>query len=116
MIKAGQSQVAMAASEKENSELKTKQEVIRLYQDFKLSQKVLAIATKSKLFLQVNNSMAEKDFVNGQLPIDRLSLVLESFNKSLVEYEICLNRFETSYMQLETYTGVNLSALLMHLK
>jgi len=116
MIKAGRSQVIMATAEKENSELSTRLEVIRLYQDFKLAHKILAICTRNKLASQVNNSMAEKDFINGQLTIDRLSLVSESLNRSTLEYETYLNRFETSYMQLETFTGINLSNLIMRVK
>lgn len=116
IIKAGKSQVNMATADKENSELSVKQEVIRLYQEFKLSQKMMTISTKNRQAAQVNNTMAEKDFVNGQLTIDRLSLVHESYNKSIIDFETNVNRFQTSYMQLEAFTGINLSALIMQVK
>ncbi len=116
IIKAGQSQVEMATAEKENIELTVKQEVIRLYQEFKLSQKMMTISAGNRQNAQVNNSMAEKDFVNGQLTIDRLSIVRESYNRALLDFEIFVNKFQSSYMQLEAFTGINLSALINRFK
>jgi len=112
ILKAGQSQVDMVIAEKESIEMSIKQEVIRLYQEFKLAQKMMTISAKNRLAAQVNNSMAEKDFVNGQLTIDRASIVHESYNRSALDFEIHVNRFQTSYMQLEAFTGINLSALI----
>jgi outer membrane protein TolC len=116
IIKVGESQVNMAAAEKDNAVLYIKQEVIRLYQDFKLMHKLLSISSQNKQASQVNNTMAEKNFLNAQLTVDQVSGVLEIYNKSVVEYETNLNRFQTSYLQLETYTGVNLSKLIMGAK
>jgi outer membrane protein TolC len=116
IIKVGESQVNMAAAEKDNAVLYIKQEVIRLYQDFKLMHRLLSISSQNKQASQVNNTMAEKNFLNAQLTVDQVSGVLEIYNKSVVEYETNLNRFQTSYLQLETYTGVNLSKLIMGAK
>src|SRR5205085_1262293 len=112
-IKSGQSQVEMAVAEKENLALITKQEVIRLYHEFKLAHMLMTIGNKSKQTSQVNKAMAEKDFTNGQLSIDKLTIVLESYNKTLLEYETYVNKFQVNFMQLEAFTGVNLSALIM---
>ncbi|MEO5999555.1 MAG: TolC family protein [Chitinophagaceae bacterium] len=116
ILKAGKSQIEMVMAEKENIELSIRQEVVRLYQEFKLSQKMMTISAKNRQTAQVNNSMAEKDFVNGQLTIDRLSIVHESYNRSMLDFEIYVNKFQTSYMQLETFTGINLSALIFSIK
>lgn len=116
IIKAGQSLVNMTVAERDNAALLIKQDVIRLYQDFKLSHRLMAISGKNKQAAQVNNSMAEKDFLNAQLTVEQESRVMDIYNKSVIEYETNVNRFQTSYMQLEAYTGTNLSTLIMQIK
>ncbi len=116
IIKAGQSQVSMATAEKDQAALIIRQEVIRLYQDFKLSQKLVTISSRNKQGAQINNSMAEKDFLNGQISIDQVSRVLDIYNKSTIEFETNVNRFQMMYMQLEAYTNTNLSTLIMQVK
>ncbi len=116
IIKAGQSQVNMAIAEKDKAALFIKQEVIRLYQDFKLSQKLVVISSKNKQSAQINNTMAEKDFLNGQITVDQVSRVLDIYNKSIIEFETNVNRFQLMYMQLEAYTSTNLSTLIMQVK
>lgn len=116
IIKANQSLASSAAAETENTALLVKQEVIRLYQDFKLLQKLVLISSKNKQAAQVNNSMAEKDFLNGQITVDQVSGVLESYNKSIIEFETNVTRFQTSYMLLEMYTGTSLSSLIEQVK
>ncbi|MEO6916281.1 MAG: TolC family protein [Chitinophagaceae bacterium] len=114
IIKSGQSQIDMAKAETANLELLIKQEVIRLYHEFKLAHKMMLLGNINRQTTQINKSMAEKDFTNGQLTIDKLSIVLESYNKSLLEYETYLNRFQETYMQLEAFTGTNLSGLIIN--
>ena len=116
IIKANREQLNSATAETENIALSVKQEVIRLYQDFKLSQKLVIISSKNKQAAQVNNNMAEKDFLNGQITVDKVSDVLESYNKSIIEFETYVARFQTSYMMLEAYTGTSLSSLIMQVK
>ena len=116
IIKANREQVNSATAETENIALLVKQEVIRLYQDFKLSQKLVIISSKNKQAAQVNNNMAEKDFLNGQITVDKVSGVLESYNKSIIEFETYVAKFQTSYMMLEAYTGTSLSSLIMQVK
>ena len=102
----------MAEWEKNNTSLYIKQEVIRLYQDFKLSQKLVTISSKNKEASQINYVMAEKDFVQGQIPVSEISRLLDIANKSSQEFETNLNRFQTNYMQLEAYTNTNLLTLI----
>ena len=113
IIKAGQSQLNIAEAEKDNAVLYIKEEVIRLYQEFKLSHRLLNISSQNKQATQINNTMAEKNFLNAQLTVDQISGVSEIYYKAVVEYETNLNRFQTSYLQLEAYTGVSLSKLIV---
>ena len=116
IIKAGQSLVNIKIAEKENTALLIEQEVIRLYQDFKLSQKLMTIASKMKQFADINYGLAEKDFVHGQTNIESMTKVLEIVSRADMEFETYLNKFQTSYLQLEAYTGTNFTILLKQIK
>jgi hypothetical protein len=60
--------------------------------------------------------MAEKEFLQGQVTVEGMARILDIYTKSKVEYETFLNRFQTSIMQLDAYTGVSFSTLLNQLK
>jgi outer membrane protein TolC len=107
--------VDVAVAEKDNAEMRIKQDVITLYQEFKLQQKLLIISSKSKQSAEVNNTIAQKDFLNAQISIDQVSSVAEKYNKSVVDFETNIIKFQTSLMQLETYTNANLSLLIRKL-
>jgi outer membrane protein TolC len=108
--------VEAAVADKENTELLVKQEVIRIYQDFKLLQKLVMISSKNKESAEVNNVLAQKDFLNGQLTVDQVSSVQEKYNKSVIDFETNVIKFQTDYIQLEVFTGTNLSTLIRKLQ
>lgn len=116
IIRAGEAQVQMASSDKDNAVLFVKQEVIRLYQELKLAHKLLIIGGKNKQSAQINFAMAEKEFQQGQSSIEQEARILDIYNKSVIEFETYINRFQTAYMQIESYTGTNLSTLLKQVK
>ena len=115
-INASKALVNAATAEKEKSALIIKQEVIRLYQDLKLIHKLMDISAKNKQAFQINNKMAEKDFLNAEITVDQVSRVLESYTQSMITFETYVNKFQTSYMLLEAFTGTNLSKLIMSVK
>jgi outer membrane protein TolC len=115
-LKAGKAQVEMAKSEKENVAFGVKQDVIKLYHEFKLAHRLLGIAAKNKQSSQINYQMVEKDFLQGQVTVSQLSTVLEIANKSVVDFETYLNQFQQLYMQLETLTNAKLTTLLKQVK
>ncbi len=112
LIKSAEAQVTIAGADKENAILFVKQEVIRLYQEFKLSYKLLMISGKNKETTKVNFSMAEKEFNQGQITIEEESRVMEIYNKSVIEYETYVNRFQTAFMQLESFAGTGIASLI----
>ncbi len=116
LIRSGEAQVRMASADKNNAILFVKQEVIRLYQELKLSHRLLQIGVKNKQSAQINFAMAEKEFLQGQSSIEQEARILDIYNKSVIEYETYMNRFQTAYMQLESYTGTNISTLLKQVK
>ncbi len=116
LIKQTQSQIDIALNEKESAALFVKQRVIEYYQDLKLTHKLLLISNNIKQSAQLNYKMAERDFLQGQITVDQNSRVLDILNKSKIEYETYLNKFQTSLMQLDAYTGVSFSSLLNQIK
>lgn len=116
IIKLGQSQIGMISNEKEYISLNVKQEVIRLYQEMKLYQRLLTISSSNKQSFQVNYTLSEKEFLQGNLTVEEISRILDFLNKSKIEYETNLNKFQTSIMQLEAFTGVTLASLLKRVK
>ena len=115
-IGASKALVNAAVAEKEKSALIIKQEVIRLYQDLKLVHKLMDISAKNKQAFQINNKMAEKDFLNAEISVDQVSRVLETYTQSIITFETYVNKFQTSYMLLEAFTGTDLSKLIMSVK
>ncbi len=112
MIRTTQIQAKIAEGEKEGSILFVKQEVIRLYQDLKLAQRLLVIGGKGKQVAFVNYSLAEKQFLQVGGDLDQYTRLQDVYNKSAIEFESYLNRFQTSYMQLQMYTNTNLANLI----
>lgn len=116
ILKAGASQVEMAKSEKEVVMYELKQDVIRMYHQFKLAHKLLGISSKNNQSAQINYAMMEKDFIQGQVTVSQLAVVTEMANKSAVEFETTSNNFQSMYMQLETLTHTNLLTLIQLVK
>ena len=74
------------------------------------------VRTKNKESAEVNNVLAQKDFLNGQLTVDQVSSVQEKYNKSVIDFETNVIKFQTDYIQLEVFTGTNLSTLIRKLQ
>ena len=111
-----QAQIEMANYEKENTNLYIKQRVIEYYQDLKLAHKLMLISSNNRQAAQVNYKMAERDFLQGQITIEQNARILDIYNKSRIEYETYLNKFQTSMMELDAYTGISFSTLLNQVK
>lgn len=116
LIRSGEYQVKMAQSEKEGAAEYIKQEVIRVYQELKLAHKLVSVSSEGKQSAAINYKMAEKQFLQGDINVAELSRVQDISNKSNIEFETHVNRFQTAWLQLEIFTGVNLSNLIASLK
>ncbi|WP_259016108.1 TolC family protein [Emticicia fluvialis] len=116
LINTGKAQIESIENDKDVSALSIRQDVIALYQELKLSHKLLAISSSNKQAFQVNYNLAEKEFLQGQLSVSEVSRMLDYINKAKMEYETTLNKFQTNLFQLESFTGVSLSSLLQQVK
>jgi len=116
IIKVERSIVEAAVADKDNTTQTIKRDVIRAYQELKLIQKLLGVSSKNKQSAEIIFNLSEKNFLNGQLTVDQVALVTESYNRALIDFETNVIRFQTSYMELEEITGTNLLKLLMQIK
>jgi outer membrane protein TolC len=114
--KANLSIVEVAVADKEKTNLQIKQEVIKLYQEFKLIQKLMNISFNNLQAASINNTLAEKNFLNGQLTVEQASIVQVNYNNAVISYETYKNNFQSSYLQLETFTGTSITSLIMSIK
>ena len=112
LIAAGKAQIEMAQEERHSVALVVKQEVIRLYQAFKLAFTLMQINNTNRQAAKVNYTLAEKEFLNGQLTVEQLSRVQDLTNRATIDYQTSVNQFQTAFLQLEAYTGVNLTKLI----
>lgn len=115
-IKSGISQIKMAESEIEKTKLLVKQQVIEYYMELKLYYKLMQNSSLNKNSAEINYTMAEKEFLNGQLTLDQISRIQEISIKAQSDYETNLNRYQQSLLQLKAITGVDFYELLNTLK
>ena len=109
-------QIGMAEDEKANAALFVRQEVIKVYQELKLSHAHLITSTKAKQTAFISMNMVQKNFMDGQATVEQLSKQQNDYNTALMEYDTHLNKFQTSFLLLENYTGVHLSKLISRIR
>ncbi len=116
LIHVSELQSKMAEGERDNAKQYIKGEVIRMYQEMKLAQKLLLISANGKQTAHVNYSLAEKSFIQGNGDLDQLSRLHDIYSKASAQFETDVNRFQTNYLQVQEYAGVKLSDLILQLK
>lgn len=109
-------QIDMAETEQQRTEKAIKQEVIKLYQEFKLSHSILLTTGKMKQTAYINLSVAQKDFTGGQLSVEQMSKYQNDYNQTIMSFDTQLNKFQTSLLMLEASTGVQLVKLISSIR
>ena len=84
--------------------------------ELKLYYKLMQNSSLNKNSAEINYTMAEKEFLNGQLTLDQISRIQEISIKAQSDYETNLNRYQQSLLQLKAITGVDFYELLNTLK
>ncbi len=89
------------------------QQVIDLYEELQLSNRILLLASESLNSLQVHKKMAEKEFVEGEIPVSEVVRVNEMYTKAAIANEEAKSKFKRVYLHLEQRVGAKLSELLI---
>jgi outer membrane protein TolC len=88
-----------------------RQEVIRLYHDLLLKQKMLRIRSKALGSARVNQDMIENEFRNGLIPVVEYVRVSDIVSNVEADYEKAKSEFISSRMILEDIAGFSFTAL-----
>lgn len=116
LIRISELQSKMAEGERDNAKLYVKSEVIRMYQDMKLAQKLVLVSSKGKQTAFINYSLTQKEFIQGNGNLDQVSRLHDIYSKASAEFETNINKFQTSYLQLQEYAGIKLSNLILQIR
>lgn len=114
--RAAELQIGMAEDEKEAATLVIRQQVIKMYQDLKLSHAVLLTSGKMYQTAKLSVGMTQKNFVDGQIQVEQYSKLQNEFNQTAMEYETKKNEFQTAFLLLEAFTGVQLTKLISRIR
>ena len=85
------------------------EKVIRIYQEFLLSQTSLDILTKNLENVEMQTWMIEKEYQNGILALNEYSRLKNIITNVKIEYEKGRSRFLTSKLELENLIGFKLN-------
>lgn len=114
--RAAEMQIQMAEEEKAGVALFIKQEVIKVYQALKLSHMLMLTSAKTRQVLTMSLNMEQKNFLDGQVTVGQLSKLQNEVNAAAMEYDTQVNKFQTAFLLLEAYTGVQLTNLIRRLR
>lgn len=104
-LKLARLEVEEAVSMAEFTKEELRQNVIRLYQDLILKQKLLQIRSRSVGDGRVNMEMVEKEFRNGVVPISEYVRINGMTANLEVDYEKAMSEFITAKQMLEDMAG-----------
>ncbi|MDJ1467839.1 TolC family protein [Cytophagaceae bacterium DM2B3-1] len=90
-----------------------RKEVMGLYQELVLTNRILLLSNESLNSMQIHKKMAEKEFVEGEIPVSEIVRVSEMYTKAAVSNEEVKSKLKSMYLLLEQRVGVKLSELLI---
>lgn len=88
-----------------------KRDVIVQYNDLILRQKLLKIGSDNMLTSEMQLKMAEKQFMNGSLPLGEMSRMMDINARARMEFEEQKTAFITAYQLLEITVGLKFNLL-----
>ena len=90
----------------------TRQKVIRQYNDMVVKQRLLKIRSKYQETARVNMLMAEKEFLNGAIPVTEYARLSSITVQAETDYENAKMDFKTAFMILEEFVRMKLNVVL----
>jgi outer membrane protein TolC len=105
-IKMGKLEVEKAQSMAETQREIVRQQVIRQYNDLFLRLRLFKIKVKQFETARINMQMAEKEFVNGIIPVTEYARLSDIYVGVESNYEIAKTDLLTTLMLLEDLTGM----------
>ncbi len=88
-----------------------RKDVTLLFNDLILSQRLLTIKSETQQAKLLHFNLAEKQFLEGELPVSDYSKIIEMIAKSSAEFEEAKMDFTNKYFLLEMAVGLKLDEL-----
>ena len=105
-VKVAKTEVDIARTLVEEKQVEVRKAVIKQYNDLILKQRLMKLATKNITTAKINMTMAEKEFLNGVIPLSEYSRISDNLSKTSSEFENLRMEFLTTYMILEEIVGM----------
>ena len=105
-IKLARSELEQAISLSDAQRDELEQQIIRLYNELLMKQKILKIRSRSLGNAKVNMEMTEKEFRNGIVAVTEYVRISDIVHRVETDYEIAKAEFNTAYMLMENLTGL----------
>jgi len=101
----------IAQARREDMVRQITREVTLLYNSVILSQRILTIKSETQQAKLLHFNIAEKQFLEGEIPVAEYAKIIEMIAKSSGEFEIARMDFTNAYFLLETAVGFNLQEI-----
>ncbi len=110
-VKVAYHELQSAVHQKDIYAQQIRQQVIFLYNRLKRALKLLAIRSEARQAAEVHRQMAEKEFVEGEIPVSELARVTEIEAKAIEGFETVQIEYMEAFQQLENFIGQKISTL-----
>jgi len=110
-VKIRRKYVERTISEREFRIQELRKSVIEQYNKLIINQKILKIANENQIFMSMQNAMAEKEFLNGQLTLYELARLNEMNRKAVTDFEYARIDFYNAYMILQEIVGIKFNVI-----
>ena len=107
-IKLARTEIDQAQSMADQQTKEVRERVITQYNELVKKQNLLKILSRYLETSRLNLQMAEKEFINGTIPVTEFARITDIVTRSETDFEILRMDFRTAYMVLEEITGIKL--------
>ena len=105
-IRMAKTEIDIARSDYEEKQIELRKIVIQQYNDLILRQRLMKLAAKNLETVKINMQMAEKEFLNGVIPLTEYTNISAGVANTEAGFENARMDFLNAYMILEEIVGM----------
>ncbi len=106
-----QEELESSRQRKEFLKKEVKTRIIEFYHAARLARRLLLIHSQAKNSAQLNQQMAEKEFIEGETPLSDMARITEIATKATIDFETAKSDYQMKLKQLENWVGIPLSTI-----
>jgi len=88
-----------------------RRDIIVQYNRLIINQKILRIANDNQIYMSLQMALAEKEFLNGQIPLYELARLNEMNRRAVTDFEQARMEFYSAYMILQEVVGIKFNVI-----